>query len=206
MGNQSKEDKELISKLCQAIEKRVGRKIITPRDFNYLSDELSKSGVRISGTTLKRIWGYNRDISDNYHPYTYTLVCLTKFLGYRDVEDFCNHYEDVDIQSTEFIGDTIKAIDIMPGSIVELHWAPGRQCNLICLGNCRFKVVHSERGKLMPGDMVSFMSLTQNAPLYFNEVSRPGTDGKFVYTAGQRTGIRYQIKGIVNSDEDSIIT
>ena len=62
-------DKAFISKLCQAIEKRVGRKMISPRDFDYLCEELTKVGARVSGSTLKRVWGYNRDISSNYRPY-----------------------------------------------------------------------------------------------------------------------------------------
>ena len=48
-------DKAFISKLCQAIEKRVGRKMISPRDLDYLCEELTKVGARVSGSTLKRV-------------------------------------------------------------------------------------------------------------------------------------------------------
>lgn len=200
-------DNEFISRLCDAIEKRIGRKFVTPRDFIYLSNELAKVGKRISDSTLKRIWGYNRDISENYRPYPYTLVSLVNLLGYQDIEDFNANYNNPDdVQSANFFEDTVKAKHIMPGSIVELSWAPERKCSLLCMEECRFKVVHSERGRLQPGDVVVFMSLTQNAPLYFNEVFRPETNEKFVYTAGQRTGVRYHIRGIVNSDEESILS
>lgn len=199
-------DKEVISKLCQAIEKRFGRKMLSPRDFDYLSEELSKIGKRISGSTLKRIWGYNRDISDNYKPYNYTLISLVNGLGFKNIEDFVEHYDDKEIQSAQYIGETITIESIMPGSVVELSWMPDRVCNLICMEKGLFKVVHSENGRLYPGDVVKFQSLTQNAPLYFNEVVRPATNEKFIYTAGQRTGIRYQIRGIVNSGEDTIIS
>lgn len=205
-NNKSVNDKEFISKLCLAIEKRLGKKISTPRDFEYLSEELTKAGARVSGSTLKRIWGYNRDISDNYHPYRYTLVSLANLLGFKDLDDFNEYYNEEEIQSDEFIGETITAEDIMPGSIVELTWAPDRKCNLVCVEKGVFKVVHSERGRLNPGDIAKFMSLTQNAPLYFNEVIRFGTQEKFIYTAGQRTGIHYRIRGIINSNEDSIIS
>ncbi len=200
------EDKEFIAKLCLAIEKRLGRKMNSPRDFEYLSEELTKIGKRVSGSTLKRIWGYNRDISDSYKPYTYTLISLINILGFRNIEDYLQSYEGNEIQSAQYIGETITIDTIMPGSIVELSWSPDRVCHLIFMEKGLFKVVHSENGRLYPGDIVKFQSLTQNAPLYFNEVFRPATNETFIYTAGQRTGIRYQIHGIVNSDEDDIIT
>lgn len=199
-------DKAFISKLCQAIEKRVGRKMISPRDFDYLCEELTKVGARVSGSTLKRVWGYNRDISSNYRPYRYTLVSMVKLLGFKDLETFTNNYEEEEIPSAEFMGETIMAEDIAPGSIVNLSWAPDRRCTLVCIEKARFKVVHSERGYLQPGDLVTFMSLTQNAPLYFSEVIRFGTNEKLIYTAGQRTGIRYHIRGIVNTEEDSVLS
>ena len=205
-SNKSYIDQKFIYNLCLAIEKRLGRNLTSPRDFEYLSEKLAKSGTRISGTTLKRIWGYNRDISDNYRPYKYTLVSLVNFLGFQTIEDYIKNYNSLEEQSAEYIGETVTTDDIMPGSIVELSWAPDRMCSLICIENGVFKVVHSEHGRLYPGDVVRFLSLTQNAPLYFNEVTRFGTNEKFVYTAGQRTGITYKIRGIISSGEDSLIS
>ena len=200
------EDKDFISTLCMAVEKRLGRSLSSPRDFDYLSEELSKVSKRVSGSTLKRIWGYNKDVSSTYKPYKYTLLSLVKFLGYNSIEDFVNCYDSRDIQSAEFIGETITTDEIIPGSVIELTWLPDRICNLICVENGVFKVVHSEHGRLYPGDVVKFKSLTQNAPLYFYEVSRPGSNETFIYTAGQRTGIRYRIRGMVSSQEDTIIS
>ena len=178
----------------------------SPRDFEFLSDELSKAGSRVSASTLKRIWGYNRDISNTYRPYKYTLVSLVNLLGYKDLDDFELNYDREQIQSAEFSGDTVMADEIAVGSIVELSWAPDRVCKLSCTDCGVFKVVYSERGRLNAGDVVKFLSLTQNAPLYFNEVVRSNSDETFVYTAGQRTGVRYRIRGIINTGEDSIIS
>lgn len=200
------EGKKFISTLCMAVEKRLDRSLSSPRDFDFLSEELSKVSKRVSGSTLKRIWGYNKDVSSTYKPYKYTLLSLVKFLGYNSIEDFVNCYDSRDIQSAEFIGETITTDEIIPGSVIELTWLPDRICNLICVENGVFKVVHSEHGRLYPGDVVKFKSLTQNAPLYFYEVSRPGSNETFIYTAGQRTGIRYRIRGMVSSQEDTIIS
>lgn len=199
-------DSEFISKLRVAVEKRIGRKMLSPRDFEFLSEELTESGTRISGSTLKRIWGYNRDISDTYRPYKYTLVSLVNFLGFNTLEDYLKHSESPEAESASYLGETVTTDEIMPGSIVELAWHPDRTCSLTCLERGVFRVVHSENGRLHPGDIVKFKSLTQNAPLYFNEVVRPLTDEKFIYTAGQRTGIRYSIRGIINTEEDTIIS
>lgn len=204
--NQSIDYNEFMSKLCLAVEQRLERKMISPRDFDALSEELAKVGSRISASTLKRIWGYNRDISKTYRPYKYTLVALVNFLGYNDIEDFEKNYGREQIQSAEYSGETVMTDEIAVGSIVELTWAPDRVCKLVCAGNGVFKVVYTEHGRLCVGDKVRFASLTQNAPLYFNEVVRLNSDERFVYTAGQRTGIRYRIRGIINTGEDSIIS
>ncbi len=197
---------EFMSKLCLAVEQRLERKMNSPRDFDALSEELAQAGARVSSSTLKRIWGYNRDISTTYRPYKYTLVAMVNLLGYNSIEDFEKNYGKEQVQSAEFQGDTVMADEIAVGSIVELNWAPDRSCKLVCVESGVFRVVHSERGRLNVGDVVKFMSLTQNAPLYFNEVMRQNSDEKFVYTAGQRTGIRYRIRGIINTGEDSIIS
>ena len=205
--NKVKYSREFFSKLCEAIEKRLGRRMSSPRDFKYLSDEMTKIGARISGSTLKRIWGYNRDVTEKYSPYRYTLNSLVNLLGYEDLEDFTQHNnDDIAIQSAEFKGETIRTEDIMPGSIVEIQWAHDHQCSLVCLEKGVFKVVESYHGCLRPGDIVRCMSLTQNAPLYFNEVLRLGINEKFVYTAGLHTGIRYNIRGIINSDGECVIS
>lgn len=199
-------DKEFISKLCETIEKRILRKMTSPRDFDYLSGLTSKTGMRISASTLKRIWGYNKDITSTYRPYRYTLLSLVNFLGFNSLEDFLKHSESPETESASYMGETVTTDEIMPGSIVEITWHPDRSCSLTCLEKGVFRVVHSENGHLNPGDMVKFRSLTQNAPLYFNEVVRPATDEKFIYTAGQRTGIRFSIRGIIKSEEDTIIS
>lgn len=199
-------DRDFISNLCRAVEKRIGRQMTSPRDYEFLSDALTKTGRRISGSTLKRIWGYNRDISDTYKPYKYTILSLVIFLGYNNIEDYIKNAESPEAESSSFIGETVTIDEIMPGSIIELTWQPDRSCCLTCMEKGIFRVIHSENGRLHPGDIVKFMSLTQNAPLYFNEVVRPGRPGKLIYTAGQRTGIRYSIRGIINSDEDTIIS
>lgn len=186
----------VLDSLRSRIEQRFGMKMSTPRDFDHLSAIISKSGRQVSPSTLKRIWGYNRDISASYRPYRYTMVALASLLGYVDIEDFAAHHDAGDVQSVEYMGETVVATDIEPGSVVEIMWEPDRQCEIVAVGDGCFKVVSSLRGRLKQGDMVKFMSLTQNAPLYFSEVVRPASDEKFIYTAGLRSGIVFRIKDV----------
>ncbi|MDE6338760.1 MAG: hypothetical protein K2K97_03105 [Muribaculaceae bacterium] len=175
------------------MEKRLCKRISAPRDFDFLSEELAASGKKVSSTTLKRIWGYNRDISDTYIPYRYTVEALVKLLGYNSIEDYLKLYNGDDVQSAVFLGQTIMAENIEPGRMIELTWEPDRLAMLKCMRSEVFEVIRSENGRLQCGDVVTFKSLTQNAPAYFNEVKRPGSNISFIYTAGQRTGIRYRI-------------
>lgn len=76
-----------IERLKKAIEVKVGRKIQTPKDFDYLTayieDELHDP---ISVSTLKRLWGYIQSFSS---PRLSTLNALAKFVGYESWEAFC---------------------------------------------------------------------------------------------------------------------
>lgn len=206
MAINSRYDKSVIVALCNEIEARIGRRVTTPRDFEHLSYLLDKSGGRVSPSTLKRIWGYNRDMSETYRPYRYTLVALASLLGYNDIEDFIESQSNDNSQSAEFVGETVLAADIVLGSIIELTWEPDRRCDLVALGDGVFKVVHAQRGHLMPGDIVRFMSVTQNAPLYFNQVFRPSADKSFVYTAGRQTVVSFRIRGVIADSNDTVIS
>ena len=187
------QNKDFILNLTAAVERRLGREIVSPRDFDYLSEQLADLGNSVSATTLKRIWGYNHDMSSTYRPYQYTITALIRLLGFNSIDDYLNSSVTTNLQSASYMGATIAAEELPPDTIVEVKWEPARCCRLKCIGQSRFEVVISERGKLMPGDIVRIMSLTQNAPLYINEVLRNDGREQFVYTAGLRTGIRYSI-------------
>jgi len=83
---------EAISHLRDVVEIAIGRKMLTPKDFNFLSkaifDKLHKS---VSPTTLKRLWGY---LSEPVIPRVSTLDIMAQFVGFKDWEDFCEHHAE----------------------------------------------------------------------------------------------------------------
>jgi hypothetical protein len=75
-----------ITRLRNDIEAEVGRKIRTPKDFDFLSaciaDRLHQT---ISISTLKRVWNY---VASDTTPRLSTLDILAQFVGSKDWEDY----------------------------------------------------------------------------------------------------------------------
>ena len=72
--------KEDIDRLKASVEHFVGREIKLPRDFVFLEKQVEcYTGVKISQSTLKRLWGY---VSCESAPSYYVLDTLVTMLGY----------------------------------------------------------------------------------------------------------------------------
>lgn len=73
--------------LRSAIEDAVGRKLRTPKDFDFQADLIfEKLHEHISPTTLKRFWGYLHDASST--PRQSTLDLLAQFIDYPSFAAF----------------------------------------------------------------------------------------------------------------------
>ena len=76
-----------IQRLRETIEVAAGRRMQTPKDFDFLSEMIfDKIHQHISPTTLKRLWGY---LSEPATPRISTLNLLAQFVGYDSWEAFC---------------------------------------------------------------------------------------------------------------------
>ena len=83
---------QAIKQLRRAVERTLGRKMQTNKDFDCLADSIyEKTHAKISTTTLKRIWGY---LSEGVTPRRYTLDQLAHFVGYDDFDAFCASLEN----------------------------------------------------------------------------------------------------------------
>ncbi|MBR1799870.1 MAG: hypothetical protein IJ767_00020 [Bacteroidaceae bacterium] len=81
---------EFIVSLRREIEAAVGRKMRTPKDFDFLSKAVfDKLHENISATTLKRLWGY---FKENVTPRHSTLDFLAQFIDYAGWEDYCQQH------------------------------------------------------------------------------------------------------------------
>lgn len=79
---------EVIVHLRKDLEAAVGRKMVVPRDFEKLSERVFQSvHMKISPTTLKRLWGY---LKDGTMPRESTLDILSQFLGHEDWNAYCS--------------------------------------------------------------------------------------------------------------------
>jgi len=80
-----------IDRLKDTIEKKVGCRMRTPKDFDFLAEQIFETlHETVSPTTLKRLWGY---LSEARSPRQSTLNILSQFVGYNDWEAFCNQKE-----------------------------------------------------------------------------------------------------------------
>ena len=73
--------------LRNAIETAIGRKMKSPRDFDFLAQAVfDKLHQSISVSTLKRFWGY---VPHNSTTRSSTLDLLAQFIDYEDYDHFC---------------------------------------------------------------------------------------------------------------------
>ena len=64
----------------------VGRKMVVPRDFAWLSEKVEeRTQQRVSASTLRRFWGY---VNEGVTASKFTKNVLAIFLGYADFEEF----------------------------------------------------------------------------------------------------------------------
>jgi len=83
---------QTIKQLRRAVERTLGRKMQTNKDFDCLADSIyEKTHAKISTTTLKRIWGY---LSEGVTPRRYTLDQLARFIDFADFDAFSASLEN----------------------------------------------------------------------------------------------------------------
>ena len=91
-------ENQAYGQLRNAIEDAVGRKMKSPKDFEFLSHAFfEKTHQSISTSTLKRFWGY-------LEPYASirvsTLDLLAQFIDYKDYDAFCLALTDTPVMSS----------------------------------------------------------------------------------------------------------
>ena len=78
--------KTALQLLREAVEQKTGRKMATPKDFDFLSERIFEEvHEKVSSTTLKRIWGY---LQNDNTPRSTSLNILANYIGYADWDHF----------------------------------------------------------------------------------------------------------------------
>lgn len=164
-----KQQENFVDLLKQAIERKIGRTLRTPADFDYLILKMEEEGAdTLSLSTLKRIWNYVPARSSIRFS---TLSVLARFLGFYDFSDFCHSTE---IESDFLTDMEVRSCDLKINDLIRISWSPNRMCQLRYLGENRFVVVESKNSKLLPGDTFSTLCFRLKHPLYATELHRSG--------------------------------
>lgn len=184
-------DKKIIELLRERVEQVCERRMATPRDFSWLSERLfTDLGVRLSATTLKRLWGY---LDESTTPRQFTLDTLSRLLGYSDLRHFAAQATtDGESPSNPVMGTQLRSEALADNGRVRLSWAPGRVCVVRYLGNGRFVVESSERTRLQAGDTFDCSLIIEGEPMYLADLVQQGRRPT-AYVCGKRGGIHFTL-------------
>lgn len=182
------------TQLCLEIEKALGQKIQTPKDFEYLRERIySRLHVLVSATTLKRIWGY---LEDDVQPRESTLDILARFLCYSDFNDFERSLgRKKEQQSSPILSRKLNVIEeLRKGDQLLLAWQPDRICRILYCGNLKFEVLYSEKTRLQVGDTFQCGLFIEGEPLFLDNLVQNGNK-PVAYVCGKNSGIRFEKLG-----------
>ncbi len=177
--------------LQQKIEDVYGREISTPRDFQWLSEQLKAMGVKLSSTTLKRFWGY---IPESTTPRKATFDALSQLLGYSCFSRFmASASDDQEAASAPVLGASIHPrADMGINERILVTWQPGRECLIRHLGGGQFVVENSKNTRLVAGNTFNCEIIIEGEPLYLDNLVQSGRKPSG-YVCGKRNGIHYSI-------------
>ena len=172
--------------LREMIERMVGRKMLVPRDFVWLSEKvLERTQQRVSASTLRRFWGY---VNEGVTASKFTKNVLAIFLGYADFEEFVLLQGAGEQQSQMVMGREISCDDLYEGQMLKLSWLPDRTCIIRYQGNGSFKVVSSENTRLAKDDTFECHHFINHEPAYLH-AWKHGDDEPVTYVIGKKNGI-----------------
>ena len=175
-------------KLLEAIEKEVGKKLLTPKDLEWLSEKVeARTKEHLSESTLMRLWGYRPSVGARQT----TLDILSRYLGYADYVIFCQWCVDnKEQQSDEVVGRHLYTEELTVGTRLVLTWYPDRRCVVQLLGDGVFTIVEAVNTKLSAGDTFRCDLFIEGEPLYMSQLVHEGRP-PMVYVIGKVNGIRF---------------
>ena len=180
-------DDDAIFLLKKEVENKMGFSLKAPTNFDALiSKVLKETGETLSISTIKRLWGY---VSQSSTPRLSTLSILSRFVGYRDFDDFCLKKRIYTSEDSDFIYQTGEQVkDLQIGDELTLEWKPDRFCRIRYEKKDCFRVINAINCKLMKDDTFRASIVAVVHPLYVTELVR---NGEFMndYVAGKTSGL-----------------
>lgn len=188
-----------MNRLRNEVERAVGHKITTPKDFNMLGQRIeARLGKTISAMTLMRVWNY---VKSDSAPSPFTLTLLTRFLGYSGMAEFLESTNpEADEVSTTVLSRSIDVKEeLLAGDRLLLTWKPDRECEVMYLGGERFKVIKSKKTKLKAGNTFACGLIIEDEPLYLTDLII-GNMPPVNYVCGMNGGVRFELLVINTPD------
>ncbi|MBR1596757.1 MAG: hypothetical protein IJ665_08740 [Phocaeicola sp.] len=176
-----------IQKLKEEVENKYGKKLKTSTDFEKFSifiGEIQKH--TLSSSTLKRIWNY---VNDKHQPSITSLDILSKFLGFKHFNHFCEFYADNNSTSSGFIvSSQIRSEDLCKGERIEIRWNLERIILLEYEDDCMYTVIEAENSMIQKGDKFKAISFIEGEPLYLPYIIR-NKKHTAPFIAGKKDGL-----------------
>ena len=188
--------------LRQKIEESIGRKVRTPADFEFLAGVIwERTHETISPTTLKRLWGYI-DGADTTR--LSTLHLLSRFVGYKDWDDYCMCIaQESDCETDTIVAHHISVNSLSMGDCLEIAWLPNRRCLLRYTGGNSWLVVEAENSKLKVGNTFQCSMFIQGEPLYIDELVQ-GNNPPVAFVIGNKRGLTLLNKIAIEQEDSSL--
>lgn len=181
-------DDDAIFLLKREVENKMGFSLKAPTNFDALIARVqNETNETLSMSTIKRLWGY---VSQSSSPILSTLSILSRFLGYRDFDDFCAKERIYTCADSDFIsqsGGQVKYLHI--GDELVLKWKPGHFCEIRYEDTNKFRVINAISCKLQKNDTFSTSFIAVGHPLYATELMRGG-ECLNDYVAGKTFGLQ----------------
>ncbi|MDE6512619.1 MAG: hypothetical protein K2L05_00340 [Muribaculaceae bacterium] len=188
--NVSANESDALKNLCRRVEESAGIPADTPRHFEAIAEAVfMRTGILLSPTTLKRLWGY---LNEPTTPRRSTLDTLARFCGWKNFAHFVSGNAP-EIESGTVGTRVLRANSALKrGTRVRLMWPPSRVCVIEYHGNQKWCVAYSEGTRLLPGDKFTCALIVEGEPLYIDNLERQGRRVG-VYVCARRSGVKFSV-------------
>lgn len=173
--------------LLNEVQSKYGRPLEHTNEFRVLSALIEyECREVVSVSTLKRLWGY---VSRQTTPRSSTLDVLSRFVGFKDFQDFKISRLGAANDSSEYVNvSCVTARDVPDGGSLSVGWAPNRLLHLRKVGDQEWEVTASHNSKLIAGDRFEASCFFRGLPLFLPSVLRGG-EVLPSYIAGKKDGL-----------------
>ena len=184
---------DIYKHLQAAIEKAVGRKMVTPRDFDYLAARLfDATGENVSAMTLKRFWGYLGEKNER-QPRLTTLNLLARLVGYTDWMTYYKESSATGKVESDFLKNhSLATNSLAKDTLIQLMWHPDRVVTVRHEGDESFTIVESKNSKLSVGDTFRCGLIVEGEPMYLAQLIHEGGE-PVNYVCGRDTGVKFRV-------------